>query len=149
MKVIIGSDHGGFQMKREIVKFLDQKGIEHKDIGCHTAEAVDYPDIGQTVAEEVAAGYFDKGIVICGTGIGISISANKVPGIRAALCGDCFSAKVSRAHNNANVLALGERVLGIELAKMIVEIWLSTEFEGGRHEKRVGKISEIEAKYNK
>jgi ribose 5-phosphate isomerase B len=149
MKVIIGSDHGGFQMKSEIVKHLDQMGIAHKDIGCHTAESVDYPDIGQAVAEEVVAGNFDRGIIICGTGVGISISANKVPGIRAALCGDCFSAKASRQHNNANVLALGERVLGIELAKMIVDIWLTTEFEGGRHERRVNKISEIEKKYNK
>ncbi|MFZ5353356.1 MAG: ribose 5-phosphate isomerase B [Bacillota bacterium] len=149
MKVAIGSDHGGLILKNTIKKLLEQKGIEFEDFGCFTSEAVDYPDIGQAVGEAVAQGKFEKGIICCGTGIGISISANKVPGVRAALCGDCFSAKASREHNDANVLALGERVIGAELAKMIVEIWLSTEFTGGRHGKRVEKIKAIEEKYNK
>ena len=149
MRVALGSDHGGFILKSEIKKLLEQKEIQYEDMGCFTTEAVDYPDIGQAVGEAVAAGSFDRGIICCGTGIGISISANKVPGVRAALCGDCFSAKASREHNDANILALGERVVGTELAKMIVEIWLSSEFLGGRHGKRVDKIREIEKKYNK
>lgn len=149
MRIAIGSDHGGLLLKAELIKLLEQKGYEYKDFGCFTAEAVDYPDIGQAVGEAVAAGQYDRGIICCGTGIGISISANKVPGVRAALCGDCFSAKASREHNNANVLALGERVTGTELAKMITEIWLTTEFTGGRHGKRVEKIRAIEEKYNK
>ncbi|MGE5632607.1 MAG: ribose 5-phosphate isomerase B [Caulobacteraceae bacterium] len=149
MRIALGSDHGGFMLKNEIKKFLEQKGIEFEDLGCFTTEAVDYPDIGQAVGEAVAGGAFDKGIICCGTGIGISISANKVPGIRAALCGDCFSAKASREHNDANVLALGERVIGVELAKMIVEIWLNTDFQGGRHGRRVDKIAKIEEKYYK
>lgn len=149
MKVVIASDHGGFRLKEEIVKQLESKNIEYEDYGAYSEESVDYPDYGQRVGEAVASGKFDRGIVICGTGIGISIAANKVPGVRAALCGDCFSAKASREHNNANVLALGERVTGVELAKMIVDIWLETEFLGGRHERRVGKIGTIEEKYKK
>lgn len=149
MKIAVGSDHGGFLLKDEIMKHLKQKNIDFVDFGCFTTESVDYPDIGQAVGEAVAGGEYDKGIICCGTGIGISISANKVPGIRAALCGDCFSAKASREHNDANVLALGERVIGVELAKMIVDIWISTEFQGGRHGRRVEKIAKIEEKYNK
>ena len=149
MRIAVGSDHGGFLLKDEIMKHLKQKDIDFADFGCFTTESVDYPDIGQAVGEAVAVGEYDRGIICCGTGIGISISANKVPGIRAALCGDCFSAKASREHNNANILALGERVIGVELAKMIVDIWLSTEFQGGRHGRRVEKISSIENKYNK
>ena len=149
MKIAVGSDHGGFLLKDEIMKHLKQKGIDFVDFGCFTTESVDYPDIGQAVGEAVARGEYDKGIICCGTGIGISISANKVPGIRAALCGDCFSAKASREHNDANILALGERVIGVELARMIVDIWLGTEFQGGRHGRRVEKIGNIEKKYNK
>lgn len=149
MKIAVGSDHGGFVLKGEILKHLEKKNIEFVDFGCFTTESVDYPDIGQAVGEAVAAGEYDRGIICCGTGIGISISANKVPGVRAALCGDCFSAKASREHNDANVLALGERVIGTELAKMIVDIWLSSEFQGGRHGRRVEKIGKIEEKYNK
>ena len=144
MKIVIGSDHGGFRLKNEIISHLKDKKIEYKDLGTYSDESVDYPDFGQAVGLAVASGEFDRGIVICGTGIGISIAANKVSGIRAALCGDCFSAKASREHNDANVLALGERVIGTELAKMIVDIWLKTEFAGGRHEMRVNKIKEIE-----
>lgn len=147
MKIAVGSDHGGFLLKNEIMKHLKEKEIDFVDFGCFTTESVDYPDIGQAVGEAVAGGEYDRGIICCGTGIGISISANKVPGVRAALCGDCFSAKASREHNNANVLALGERVIGSELAKMIVDIWLSTEFQGGRHSRRVEKICSIEKKY--
>lgn len=149
MKIVIASDHGGFRLKQEIMKQLDSRNIQYEDYGAYSEESVDYPDYGERVGEAVASGKFDRGIVICGTGIGISISANKVPGVRAALCSDCFSAKASREHNNANVLALGERVIGVELAKMIVDIWLETEFAGGRHEKRVGKIGAIEDKYRK
>jgi len=136
-------------LKDEIMKLLKEKNIEYTDFGCFTTESVDYPDIGQAVGEAVAKGEYDRGIICCGTGIGISISANKVPGVRAALCGDCYSAKVSREHNDANVLALGERVMGVELARMIVDIWLSSEFLGGRHGRRVEKIAKIEQKYYK
>lgn len=149
MKIAVGSDHGGFLLKDEIMKHLKEKNIDFTDFGCFTTEAVDYPDIGQAVGEAVARGEYDKGIICCGTGIGISISANKVPGVRAALCGDCFSAKASREHNDANVLALGERVIGVGLAKMIVDIWLTSEFQGGRHGRRVEKIAGIEERYNK
>lgn len=147
MKIAIGSDHGGFLLKDGIMKHLKEKNIDFVDFGCFTTEPVDYPDIGQAVGEAVVRGEYDKGIICCGTGIGISISANKVPGVRAALCGDCFSAKASREHNDANVLALGERVTGPGLAKMIVDIWLSSEFQGGRHGRRVEKIAGIEEKY--
>jgi ribose 5-phosphate isomerase B len=149
LKIAVGSDHGGFLLKDVIMKYLKEKNIDFTDFGCFSKDSVDYPDIGQAVGEAVAAGEYDKGIICCGTGIGISISANKVPGVRAALCGDCFSAKASREHNDANVLALGERVIGAELAKMIVDIWLSSEFQGGRHGRRVEKIAKIEEKYRR
>ncbi|MHB1394369.1 MAG: ribose 5-phosphate isomerase B [Clostridia bacterium] len=147
MKIAVGSDHGGFLLKDELMKHLREKNIDFVDFGCFTTESVDYPDVGQAVGEAVVKGEYDKGIICCGTGIGISISANKVPGVRAALCGDCFSAKASIEHNDANVLALGERVIGVGLAKMIVDIWLSSEFLGGRHGRRVDKIAKIEEKY--
>lgn len=140
MKIVIASDHGGFRLKNQIIQHLKNKNIEYKDLGAFNEESVDYPDYGQAVGKAVASGEYDRGIIICGTGIGISIAANKIPGVRAALCGDCFSAKASREHNNANVLALGERVTGVELAKMITDIWLETEFAGGRHERRVNKL---------
>lgn len=149
MKIAIGSDHAGLNYKEEIKKHLAEKGIEYKDFGCHSGESVDYPEYGRIVGEAVVSGEFDRGIVVCGTGIGISISANKVRGVRAALCGDCFSAKACREHNDANVLAIGERVIGLGQALMIVDIWLSTEFEGGRHAKRVAKIAEIEEAYKR
>jgi ribose 5-phosphate isomerase B len=149
MKIAIGSDHGGFVLKNEILKHIQSKGYDIKDFGCCSAESVDYPDVAHEVSVAVVKGEYDRGILICGTGIGISIAANKIPGIRAALCGDCFSAKVSREHNNANILAMGERVIGVELAKMITDIWLATDFEGGRHGRRVDKIGDIECKYYK
>ncbi|SKC56456.1 ribose 5-phosphate isomerase B [Maledivibacter halophilus] len=149
MKIAIGSDHGGYNLKEAIKNHLEEKGIEYKDFGTSSTESVDYPEFGMKVAEAVKSGDYDRGIVCCGTGIGISISANKVTGIRCAVVSDTFSAEMSRAHNNANVLALGERVVGQGLALKIVDVWLKEEFEGGRHERRVGKITDIETKYFK
>ncbi|HEY9062601.1 MAG TPA: ribose 5-phosphate isomerase B [Pseudobacteroides sp.] len=142
----IGSDHGGFNLKNEIIKFLTDKGYEVKDFGTCNTESVDYPSFGEAVAEAVSKGECEKGIVICGTGIGISIAANKVKGIRAALCTDSYMAKMSREHNDSNILALGERVLGLGVALDIVETWLDTKYLGGRHQLRLDKISQIEEK---
>jgi ribose 5-phosphate isomerase B len=144
MIIGIGSDHGGFDLKEEMISFLKENGYQVKDFGTHSKESVDYPDFGRVVGEAVVAGEIDRGVVICGTGIGISISANKVKGVRAALCGDVYSARMSREHNNANVLAMGGRVLGVDLAKEILSTYLKSEFQGGRHERRVNKIAEIE-----
>ncbi len=144
MKIGIGSDHGGFELKEYIKEFLDREGISYIDYGTNSLESVDYPDYGRKVAEAVVAKEVDRAIVICGRGIGISISCNKVKGIRCALCGDTYSARMSREHNNANILALGGRVIGRDLAIEIVSAWLESEFAGGRHEKRIEKISEIE-----
>ena len=149
MKIAIGCDHAGLTYKAGIKRYLEEKGYEFKDFGCEPGESVDYPDYGRAVGEAVVTGEFDRGIVVCGTGIGISIAANKVRGVRAALCGDCFSAKASREHNDANVLALGERAIGLGHALIIVDTWLHTEFEGGRHARRVDKIAEIEKDYNR
>ena len=145
MLVAIGSDHGGFQLKEEIKKLLAEENIAFEDFGTHSAQSVDYPDIAQTVGEAVVSGQYTRGILICGTGIGISIAANKIKGIRAALCHDVFSAKMTREHNDTNVLAMGERVIGPGLARMIVSTWLATEFVGGRHAARVEKISQLES----
>jgi ribose 5-phosphate isomerase B len=147
MKLAIGSDYAGYELKDHLMEHLQKRGIEAVDLGGFRPEKLEYPAAGQRVAEAVAKGEYDRGIVICGTGIGISISANKVPGIRAAVCTEPYSAKMSRAHNNSNVLALGERVLGKELALMILDTWLDTEFEGGRHAGRVDSITAIEKKY--
>lgn len=144
LRIAIGSDHGGYQLKEEIKKALLEKKYQVEDFGTHSTDSCDYPDIALPVARAVAAGEYDKGILICGTGIGISIAANKVPGIRAALCHDTFSARASREHNDANILALGERVIGRGLALEIVDVWLASEFSGGRHQKRVDKIAAIE-----
>ncbi|KEZ85000.1 MULTISPECIES: ribose 5-phosphate isomerase B [Clostridium] len=149
MKIAIGSDHGGLRLKKEVIKHLEKKNIEVKDYGTYTEDSCDYPDFAEKVAEAVVAKEYDYGILICGTGIGISISANKIPGIRAALCSDTFSAHATREHNNANILAIGERVVGTGLALDIVDAFLGSTFEGGRHENRVNKIMEIEKKYNK
>lgn len=149
MKIAIGSDHAGYKLKAEIVKFLNQNSYEVVDFGTCDAQSVDYPDYALSVAEAVTSGECERGILICGTGIGISISANKVPGIRAALCTNGFMARMSREHNNANVLALGERIVGLDLAIDIVDIWLKTEFLGDRHQKRVDKIEAIEKKYSR
>lgn len=149
MKIAIGSDHGGFKLKGEIIKHLKEKQIEVVDFGAYNQDSCDYPDFGLKVAEEVAMKNFEFGILICGTGIGISISANKVTGIRAALCSDTFSAHATREHNNANILALGERVVGVGLALDIVDTFLNAKFQGGRHQNRIDKISGIESKYIK
>ena len=139
--IAIGSDHGGFALKQEIMEHLKKRGLEYKDFGTYSEASCDYPVYGKAVAKAVAAGEYEKGIIICGTGIGISISANKVPGVRAALCGDCFSAKATREHNDANILALGARVTGPGLALMIVDTFLDTPFSGDeRHVRRISLI---------
>lgn len=142
--IAIGADHGGFELKEHIKKHLDELGLEYKDYGTYSEESVDYPDCAKPVCEAVMDRTADKGILICGTGIGISIAANKHKGIRAALCGDVYSAKMTKVHNNANVLCLGGRVTGRELAFMIVDAWLNAEYEGGRHQARIDKIHAIE-----
>jgi ribose 5-phosphate isomerase B len=144
MKVAIASDHGGLKIREEIKGLLKEMGIEFEDFGCDCETSVDYPDYALPVAQKVANGEFDRGILICGTGIGMSIAANKVKGIRCALTHDTFSARATREHNDTNILAMGERVIGPGLARDIAKIWLTTEFEGGRHATRVGKITEIE-----
>ncbi|GAA0382162.1 ribose 5-phosphate isomerase B [Bacillus horti] len=146
MKVAIASDHTALPMKEEIKQLFEELGIEYVDLGADTEERVDYPDYALAVSEKVVAGEVDRGVVICGTGIGMSIMANKVKGIRCALAHDVFSAKFTRLHNNSNVLALGQRVIGHGLAREIVQVWLETEYEGGRHERRVVKIAEYETK---
>jgi ribose 5-phosphate isomerase B len=146
MKVAIASDHGGVNIREEMKHLMEEMGIEYEDFGCECGVSVDYPDYALPVAEKVAAGEFDKGILICGTGIGMSISANKVKGIRCALVHDVFSAKATRQHNDSNILAMGERVIGPGLAREIAKTWLETEFEGGRHENRIGKIKTYENK---
>lgn len=144
MKVAIASDHGGMNIRQEVKQLMDEMGIQYEDFGCECETSVDYPDYALPVAEKVASGEFDRGILICGTGIGMSIAANKVKGIRCALVHDVFSAKATREHNNSNILAMGERVIGPGLAREIAKVWLSTHYEGGRHEKRVGKITAYE-----
>ena len=140
----IGSDHGGYELKRAVMRHLAERGIEYRDFGTFSSESCDYPDYGEAVGRAVASGECERGIVICGTGIGISISANKVRGVRCALCGDCYSAQMAREHNDANMLALGARVLGEGLALKIVDTFLDSSFLGGRHARRVGKIMAIE-----
>lgn len=144
MKIAIASDHGGNNLRREIVQLLVELGVEYVDFGPDSNESVDYPDFATPVANGVASGNFDRGILICGTGIGMSIAANKVKGIRCALVHDVFSAKATRQHNDSNILAMGERVIGPGLAREIVATWLNTTFEGGRHERRIGKLMELE-----
>ena len=144
--IAIGCDHGGFGLKQEIMKHLDEKQIKYKDFGTYTEESCDYPAYGEAVAKAVVAGECEKGILICGTGIGISMAANKVHGIRAAVCTDCFTAEMTRKHNDANVLCLGGRVVGAGLALKIVDTFLENEFEGGRHARRVNLLSDIESR---
>lgn len=149
MKLALGFDHAGIKLKSALIEFLNENGYEYKDFGTYTEDSCNYAEYGAMVAEAVASGEFDKGILICGTGIGMSIVANKVPGIRCAHCQDVFSAKATRQHNDSNVLAFGERVVAKELAIEIVKTFLETEFEGGRHVARIAKITEIERKYSK
>ena len=146
MKISLGCDHGGLDLKEKIKAHLEEKGYEVKDCGTYTKDSCDYPDFGQAAAEAVASGECEKGIVICTTGIGISIAANKVKGIRCALLSDMMSARMTRQHNDTNMMALGAAVVGPMLAMEIVDIWLSTEFEGGRHQRRVDKMMAIEEK---
>ena len=149
MKIAIGCDHGGFRYKKTLVDFLKKNGHEIVDFGTNSEDSCDYPDFALPAAESVANGNCDKGILICGTGIGISIAANKVPGIRCAHCHDVFSAKATRLHNDANMIAFGERVIGQGLMLEIVSAFLTTDFEGGRHIGRIAKITAIEEKYGK
>ena len=146
MKVAIGCDHAGIELKEQLIVLLEKMGIEQLDEGTNTPDSVDYPDFGEKVSMAVASGMVDRGILICGTGIGMSIVANKIKGIRAALCSEPFSARMSRLHNDANVLVLGGRVTGMSLAEDITRVWLETPFDGGRHAKRLDKISLIEEK---
>ena len=146
MKITIGSDHAATALKDEVKKVLAEFDAEIKDVGTFGTDRVDYPDIAEKVCADVTSGDADRGIVLCGTGLGISIAANKIKGIRCALCGDVYSAKMSREHNNANVLAMGGRVLGFGLAGEIVRAWMTTDFAGGRHQQRIDKITALENK---
>lgn len=140
MRVAIGNDHGGLAFKSEILLLLKERGVEVEDFGCNTTESVDYPDFAAIVCGAVSENRCDRGILICGTGIGMSMAANRKPGIRAALCHEQFTARMSREHNNANVLCLGGRVIGPSLAGEIVATWLDTDFAGGRHQRRIDKF---------
>jgi ribose 5-phosphate isomerase B len=144
MKLAIGNDHVAVEMKNEVKAYLEQKGIEVVDVGTNSTERFNYPISGYRVAKLVAAGEVDGGVLICGTGVGISLAANKVHGIRACVCSEPYSAKLSKQHNNTNIIAFGARVIGIETAKMIVDEWLNASYEGGRHQVRVEMIAEIE-----
>ena len=146
MKIGIGNDHSAVEMKQEVMKFLQDLGYEVVNYGTDSTESCDYPVYGEKVGRAVAAGDVDLGILICGTGVGISLAANKVKGVRAVVCSEPYSARLSRQHNNTNILAFGARVIGIELAKMIIKEWLNAEFEGGRHQRRVDMIMAIQDK---
>ena len=143
MKISIGSDHAGYDVKQKITKFLLNKGYDIDDIGCDSNDSVDYPEFGHQVGKNIVSGISDKGIVVCGSGIGISIAANKIKGIRAALCFTKEHAKMSRLHNDSNILAVGARMNGGDNILDIVDIWLNTDFEGGRHQKRIDKIENL------
>ena len=144
MKIALGSDHGGYALKCDIIQLLEKLGHEYTDFGCYSTESCDYPDFGEAAARAVASGEYDRGIVICTTGIGISIAANKVQGIRCAHCADSLEAEMTRRHNDANMLAIGAGFTGKNLAERMVEVFLSTDFEGGRHERRVNKLNAIQ-----
>jgi ribose 5-phosphate isomerase B len=144
--IAIASDHAGFVLKQDIVEFLKSLSLPFCDLGTTNSESCDYAVFAEKVARAVVSGECEKGILVCGTGIGMSIAANKVKGIRCAVCSEPYSAELSRRHNNANILALGERVIGAGVARQIVEIWLNTDFEGGRHQRRIDMISDIENK---
>lgn len=144
MKLVIGNDHVAVEMKREIKKHLEAQGVEVIDIGTNETTSFNYPISGYKAAKLVAAGEVDGGVLICGTGVGISLAANKVDGIRACVCSEPFTARMAKEHNNVNIIAFGARVVGVELAKMIVDEWLHAEFQGGRHQTRVNMLTEIE-----
>jgi len=147
--IAIGGDDAAFDLKRLLVEFLRERGYEVRDFGCHSPGPVDYPDVAVAVAEAVARGEHDRAILVCGTGIGMEIAANKVPGVRAALCHDVYSAGRARRSNDAQVLTMGARVIGVELAKRVVEEWLRAEFEGGRSAAKVAKLAELDRRYRK
>ncbi len=149
MKIAVACDHGGLNLKNEVIKYLKEHGYEYVNFGTDTDDSCDYPDLALPAAEAVASGKCEKGIIICSTGIGVSMVANKVPGVRCAHCHDSYCAEFTRRHNDANVLAMGEKVVGVGYALKIVETFLTTEFEGGRHQRRVDKITAIEKKYCK
>jgi ribose 5-phosphate isomerase B len=142
--IALASDHVGIPLKEELKKLLDEMGLLYRDYGTYTAERADYPVYGARAARAVASGECDRGIICCGTGVGISLAANKIKGIRCVVCSDCYSAMLSRQHNDTNMLSMGARVVGTELAKMIARIWLTTDFEGGRHQRRVEQIAALE-----
>lgn len=143
MKIAMACDHGGFELKEEIKTYLEKQGIQVLDLGTHTTDSVDYPEYGKACGEAVVSGRADKGIVCCGTGIGISIAANKVKGVRCALCTSVQMAEMTRKHNDANILAMGGRITDTETAKNITQAWLETEFEGGRHQRRVDMLNNM------
>ena len=145
MNIAICSDHGGYELKQTLIAYIESLGHEVCDMGCYGTASVDYPDYAFPMARAVAAGDFERGIAICGTGIGVSICCNKVAGVRCALCGDVLSAELTRRHNDSNVLAMGGRIIGVETAKAITRVWLSTDFEGGRHIARLDKIKAYSA----
>lgn len=147
--IAIGCDHGGLDLKNFIVEYLKKEGYEVKDFGIYENKSVDYPDIAKLVCESVLKNECDRGILICGTGIGMSIAANKFNGIRAAVCGDIYSAKMTKIHNNSNIITMGARVIGQETAREIVNAWLTNKYEGGRHQNRLDKISDIEKNQRK
>jgi len=149
MKVVLSSDHRGYQLKDSLKKFLEERKIEFLDVGTFSADSVDYPDFAMLAAEKVSHGDYDRGILICGSGIGMCIVANKFPGVRAAVCHDVSAAEMSRKHNDSNMLGLGADVINEELARKILHVWLETKFEGGRHLRRIQKISEIESRLGK
>ena len=144
MKIAVGSDHAGYQLKLAAIRLLIDKRLDFVDVGCNSTDSCDYPDYAKKAAELVASGQCDLGLLFCGTGLGMSIAANKVHGIRACVCSEPYTARLSKQHNNSNIIAFGARVIGIETAKMIVDEWLAATYEGGRHQTRVDMISEIE-----
>lgn len=145
MTIAIACDHTAIELKKALIELLEENGLEYKDFGTNEPERADYPVYGRLAAEAVASGECDRGIVVCGSGVGISLTANKVHGVRCVVCSEPYSAVMSRHHNNTNMLALGARVVGIDLAKMIAQQWLDAEFEGGRHQRRVNQIMATEA----
>jgi len=149
MKIALGSDHAGFELKEDLRSFLGERQVEILDLGTFSEAPVDYPDVAIKVAEEVSRGEVERGLLICGTGIGMSMVANRFAGVRAALCHDVYTARMSREHNNANILALGGRVIGKGLAREILKVWLETQFQGGRHERRLDKITALEERAGK
>jgi ribose 5-phosphate isomerase B len=149
MKVVLASDHRGYKLKGSLKKFLEERKMEFLDVGTFSADSVDYPDFAMLAAEKVSHGDYDRGILICGSGIGMCIVANKFPGVRAAVCHDVSAAEMSRKHNDSNMLGLGADVINEELARKILHVWLETKFEGGRHLRRIQKISDIESRLGK